>query len=206
MSLWSDFTVQTFQKPQKDEFADSNRASVIFQLMQKDAPQCKWIISTNKQQNKQTQPCRLCTFSSLVIEFLLEKKNQFSSSQHINYPFLFFLMSAFCLCVLCTHINLNLACKEKEIRFPSLIWKYMQNDASPSPNKDAVVCGVWCMLYIIYELQASGWVSSSVLVVFSIVFIDSLSPWRCPPRFILPAEYFRNKNVHKRNSVFCLID
>lgn len=54
MSLWSDFTVQTLQKPQKDEFADSNRASVIFQLMQKDAPQCKWIISTNKQQNKQT--------------------------------------------------------------------------------------------------------------------------------------------------------
>lgn len=101
MSLWSDFTVQTLQKPQKDEFADSNRASVIFQLMQKDAPQCKWIISTNKQQNKQTQPCRLCTFSSLVIEFLLEKKNQFSSSQHINYPFLFFFnVSILSLCTL----------------------------------------------------------------------------------------------------------
>lgn len=83
MSLWSDFTVQTLQKPQKDEFADSNRASVIFQLMQKDAPQCKWIISTNKQQNKQTQPCRLCTFSSLAIEFLLEKKKSiFFQSAH----------------------------------------------------------------------------------------------------------------------------
>lgn len=121
MSLWSDFTVQTLQKPQKDEFADSNRASVIFQLMQKDAPQCKWIISTNKQQNKQTQPCRLCTFSSLAIEFLLEKKINFLPVSTLIILFYFFLMSAFCLCVLYTHINLNLACKEKEIRFPSLI-------------------------------------------------------------------------------------
>lgn len=89
--------------------------------MQKDAPQCKWIISTNKQQNKQTQPCRLCTFSSLAIEFLLEKKKiNFLPVSTLIILFIF-LMSAFCLCVLYTHINLNLACKGKEISFPSLI-------------------------------------------------------------------------------------
>lgn len=101
MSLWSDFTVQTLQKPQKDEFADSNRASVIFQLMQKDAPQCKWIISTNKQQNKQTQPCRLCTFSSLAIEFLLEKKKiNFLPVSTLIILFIFFNVSILSLCTL----------------------------------------------------------------------------------------------------------
>lgn len=150
---------------------------------------------TTKQTNKQTQPCRLCTFSSLAIEFLLEKKKiNFLPVSTLIILFYFFLMSAFCLCVLYTHINLNLACKEKEIRFPSLIWKYIQNDASPSPNKDAVVCGVWCMLYIIYELQASGWVSSSVLVVFSIVFIDSLDK---EPMAVSSKVYFTSRILQK---------
>lgn len=96
MSPWSDFTVQ---KPQRDEFADSNRASVIFQLMQKDAPQCKWIISTNKQQNKQTNPT-LCTFSSLAIEFLLEKKINFLPVSTLIILFIFFNVSILSLCTL----------------------------------------------------------------------------------------------------------
>lgn len=102
MSRWSDFTVQTLQKPQKDEFADSNRASVIFQLMQKDAPQCKWIISTNKQQNKQTDPILQTVyifFFSYRVPFR-KKIINFLPVSTLIILFIFFNVSILSLCTL----------------------------------------------------------------------------------------------------------
>lgn len=65
------------------------------------------------------------------------------------------------------------------------------------------VCFISFRSYYKHQDESVHQFQWSFQLFLQIVWIKS--PWRCPPRFILPTEYFKNKNVHKRNSVFWLI-